>query len=86
MGQHDPSFGQPSITADDNISFETRELAWELTQPRVDGCRVRYLIETGADIRGAMLLARLTPPQVMRDPHLRPELQRYLATDMTLSP
>lgn len=79
MGQHDASFGQPVISPDDDISYETRELAWELTQPRIDSIRVRFLMETGAHIATALRLANLTAPQIMKHPQLKPlQLHRHL--------
>ena len=79
MGQHDTSFGLPVISHSDDLSYETRELAWELTQPRIDSSRIRFLMETGADVKEALRLANLTPPQVLKNPQLRPlQLHRHL--------
>lgn len=78
MGQHDASFGQPVISPNDDISYETRELAWELTQPRIDSIRVRFLIETGAHIAEALRLAKLSAPDVLKNPQLKPlQLHRH---------
>lgn len=78
MGQHDASFGQPVISPDDDMTYETRELAWELTQSRIDSIRIRFLIDTGADVAAALHLAQLTP-QALRHPRLRPlGLHRHL--------
>lgn len=76
MGQHDTSFGQPVIAPDDDLSYETRELAWELTQPRIDSIRVRFLIETGAHVATALHLAKL-PPAALKNPQLK-ALQLHL--------
>lgn len=79
MGQHDASFGQPVISPNDDMSYETRELAWELTQSRIDSTRVRFLIETGAHIAEALRLAKLTAPDVIKNPQLKPlQLHRHL--------
>ena len=81
MGQHDASFGQPVISPNDDISYETRELAWELTQPRIDSIRVRFLMETGAHVATALRLAKLTAPEVLKNPQLKPlQLHRHLET------
>lgn len=79
MGQHDASFGQPVISPDDDISYETRELAWELTQPNIDSIRVRFLMETGAHVATALRIAKLSAPDVLKHPKLKPlQLHRHL--------
>lgn len=79
MGQHDASFGQPVISPNDDINYETRELAWELTQPRIDSIRVRFLMETGAHVATALRLANLSAPEVLKNPALKPlQLHRHL--------
>ncbi|MBU6476079.1 MAG: hypothetical protein KGQ70_08940, partial [Alphaproteobacteria bacterium] len=64
------------------ISTDTRELAVELAEPKIDSFRVRWLIEDcGADVMRAMTLARLDERDLARNPSLRPlGLHRYLHT------
>ena len=71
MGQLDNSF-----TAE---SYETRELAWELQQPHPDQQRIRFLLETEADLRMALRLANIGEKDILKRPALRPlQLQRFL--------
>lgn len=71
MGQLDNAFG--------NDSYETRELAWELQQGHADQERIRFLMDTGADLRSALSMAKITPKDLAKNPHLKPlQLQRYL--------
>lgn len=72
---------------DDNIvdttfgtdSYETRELAWELQQPHADQERIRFLMDTGADLRIALMLAKINPKDLMKNPHLKPlQLHKHL--------
>jgi hypothetical protein len=74
MGQSD--------NAEEN--YETRELAWELTQEHKDSGRIRFLIDTGADVRHAFQLAKLNEKDVLKNPLLRPlNLGRYLQPEMS---
>ena len=60
-------------------SHETRELVWELQQPRPDAHRVRYLIESAADVALAMRMANLSEMDISRRPALRQlHLSRYI--------
>ena len=87
MGQHDTSFGQPVISPNDDINYETRELAWELTQPRIDSIRVKFLMEMGAHVATALRLAKLTAPEILKNPQLKPlQLQRHLETGQQTAP
>lgn len=75
--------GQLDTTVDGN--YETRELAWELGQEHLDSGRIRFLMETGADLRQAMRMANLSEKDVLRNPHLRPlQLQRHLVQHAAL--
>lgn len=65
------------------LDYETRELVWELSQPRIDSTRVRFLIETGASVPQALQAAHLQPADVMKNPQLRP-LQGHLAPTQSL--
>ncbi len=80
MGYRDISQRHDAAAAElANTSYETRELAWELAQPRIDSSRVRFLMEMGADVAGAMTLANISEDHVMRHPQLRAlQLQRHL--------
>ena len=71
MGQLDTTFT--------GESYETRELAWELQQPHPDQQRIRFLLETEADLRMALRLANIGEKEILKRPALRPlQLQRYL--------
>ncbi len=71
MGQLDKTF-----TAE---SYETRELAWELQQPHPDQQRIRFLLDTEADLRMALRLANIGEKEILKRPALRPlQLQKYL--------
>ncbi len=71
MGRLDNSFGSDS--------YETRELAWELQQPHTDQERIRFLLDTGADLKSALLMAKLNPKDLLKNPHLKPlQLQKRL--------
>lgn len=60
-------------------SYETRELAWELQQPHPDQGRVRFFLEHDADLRRALLLAKIEERDLSRRAALRPlQLQRHL--------
>ena len=64
---------------DDDSSYETRELAWELAQQHMDDERIRFLMETGADLRRALTIAKMTEKDLSRHPHLRHlHLERHL--------
>lgn len=78
MGQRDTSFDRTAETLE--LSYETRELAWELGQPRIDSCRIRFLMETGADLAAALHEANLSPQVLAKNPQLKPlQLQRHLS-------
>jgi len=71
MGQLDVTFT--------GENYETRELAWELQQPHPDQARIRYLLDTEADLRMALRLANIGEKEILKRPALRPlQLQRYL--------
>lgn len=60
-------------------SYETRELAWELQQSHADQERIRFLIDTGADLRMALIMAKVNPKDLSKNPHLKPlQLHKYL--------
>lgn len=72
---------------DDNIvdttfgadSYETRELAWELQQPLADQERIRFLMDTGGDLRSALMIAKLSPQDLAKKPQLKPlQLHKHL--------
>ncbi len=71
-----------SSSAPAEVSTDTRELAIELTEERIDPFRVKWLIEDcGADVTRALLLAHLEERDLTRSPALRPlGLHRYLHT------
>jgi hypothetical protein len=52
-------------------SYETRELAWELQQEFPDQARIRYFLDSDADLRGAMRLANLQLKDILKKPSLR---------------
>lgn len=52
-------------------SYETRELAWELAQPRMDVGRIRFLVDMGAVPVDAARLAGLDVEVIARHPQLR---------------
>lgn len=71
MGQLDATFT--------GENYETRELAWELQQPHPDQQRIRYLLDSTADLRAALRLANIGEKEILKRPALRPlQLQRYL--------
>ncbi len=71
MGQLDKTFT--------GESYETRELAWELQQPHPDQQRIRFLLDTEADLRMALRLANIGEKDILKRPALRPlQLQKYL--------
>jgi hypothetical protein len=74
-----PGFDFPSAP---DVSPDTRELAMELKEKKIDTFRVRWLIEDrGADVMGALSIAHLTEHDLMKNPGLRPlGLQKYLPT------
>ena len=63
-----------------DASTDTRELALELGQAKVDAFLVKWLIEDrGADVGRALMLAHLKEQDLLKRPALRPlGLQRYL--------
>lgn len=61
----------PVTDVDLTTSYETRELAWELAQPRVDTGRVRFLVDMGAVPVDAARLAQLDVRELARHPQLR---------------
>ncbi len=62
-----------------DISFETKELAWELVQVRPDIQRIRWLMECRADLSGALKEARLKEEDLQKNPMLRTlQLQKHL--------
>jgi len=70
--------GQLDKTAETD-NFETRELAWELQQAHPDQQRIRYLLDSDADLRGALRLANLQEKDIMKRPSLRSlQLQKHL--------
>ncbi len=73
MGYLDQAFSQdlPANESAFETSYETRELAWELAQPRVDTGRIRFLVEMGAVPGDALRLAQLTTRDVARHPQLK---------------
>ena len=72
MGQKDKS---PEL----ELSFETRELAWELQQDHPDNHRVRYLMEKSANLREAMRMANVREQDLSRKAVLKPlQLHRHL--------
>lgn len=63
-------------------NYETRELVWELSQQRIDGDRIRYLIETGADVPAALKAAHINETEVVKRPALKSlHLEKYLHAD-----
>ena len=71
MGQLDTDFT--------NDTYETRELAWELSQNFADPDRIRFLMESGADLRHALRLANMTEKEVLGNKALRSlHLQKHL--------
>lgn len=62
------------------VSADTRELAMELTEKKLDTFRIRWLVEDrGADVSQALEIAHLREQDLTRSPVLRPlGLQRYL--------
>lgn len=84
MGYRDAS-SEPASAEMTDLDYETRELAWELSQPRVDGTRVRFLMETGASLPRALEAAHLRPADVLKNPQLRHlQLQRHLGGQPSL--
>lgn len=62
-----------------NSSSDTDELAWELQQQKPDPHRIEWLItDMGADIHAALKKANLKATDLLKNPLLRPYLQRYL--------
>ncbi len=60
-------------------SYETRELAWELQQDKPDTQRIKFLLDSQADLRAAMRLGNLQMKDLMRKPELRQlRLQKLL--------
>lgn len=86
MGQRYASFDTTRMDpVDADLSYETRELAWELSQARIDSTRVRYLIETGGALPAALTVAHLKAEDVLKNPHLRHlQLQRHLDAAVAL--
>jgi hypothetical protein len=71
MGQIDTSFGADC--------YETRELAWELQQEYKDRDRIKFLMDSGADLRSAMRIAHVDADQLVKNPILKPlQLQKHL--------
>jgi len=67
------------------VSYETRELAWELQQEHPDQQRIRLFLEQGADVRHAMTMAGLQENDLTRRPMLKPlQLQRHLGVTARL--
>jgi hypothetical protein len=74
MGQLDKDF--------DTDCYETRELAWELQQQHVDQQRIKLLLENGADLKGALKLAKIELRDILKKPSLKPlQLQRHLQVE-----
>jgi hypothetical protein len=63
MGQFDASFGTDT--------YETRELAWELSQEHTDNDRIKFLMDTGADLRIALQIANIPVQQLTKNPGLK---------------
>lgn len=60
-------------------SSDTQELALELQEERPDPARIKWLVEDlQANVREALQIARLTPEAILRNPKLKPHLQKYL--------
>ena len=60
-------------------SYETRELAWELQQDHPDTQRIKFLLDSEADLRVAMRIADLQMKDLMKKPALRQlRLQKLL--------
>lgn len=65
---------------DNQESYETRELTWELQQKHADTQRIKFLIEQGADIKHALHLAKIQEKDLMKRPELRPlQLQKHFS-------
>lgn len=66
-------------TLESALSYETRELAWELQQQHIDQERIRYLMDLGADLKSALGLAHIEPAMLTKNPTLRQlQLQKHL--------
>lgn len=73
MGQLDTDFNA------DALSYETRELAWELQQEHPDQQRIRMFLENEADLRQALKIAHINEKELLKKPALKPlQLQRHL--------
>lgn len=60
-------------------SYETRELAWELQQDHPDSQRVKFLLDSQADLRVAMRLANIQMKDLLKKPEIRQlRLQKLL--------
>lgn len=69
--------GQLDTTATD--SYETRELAWELQQEHPDTQRIKFFLDSQADLRAAMRLAGLQMKDLLKKPAFRAlRLQKLL--------
>lgn len=66
-------------TLESALSYETRELAWELQQQHIDQERIRYLMDQGADLKAALGLAHIEPATLTKNPTFRQlQLQKHL--------
>lgn len=68
--------GQLETTGD--VSYETRELAWELQQDHPDQQRIKFFLDNAACLRSALRMANMAEKDLMKRPALRPLVQRHL--------
>jgi len=66
------------IETADNVSYETRELAWELQQDHPDQQRIKFFLDNSACLRSALRMANMAEKDLMKRPALRPFVQRHL--------
>jgi hypothetical protein len=68
--------GQLDKTGD---SYETRELAWELQQDHPDVQRIKFFLDSEADLRAAMRIADIQMKDLLKKPALKQlRLQKLL--------